>query len=116
MKARGMALCVRAKTRPQPTPTRRRTRKRTTKPGRAGRACSVNSEPRRMQDDSDGESAQSFSTLCGFAIRKVPFDKLGLVRMIIPMMAAHLHNLPRHYYTLEEYFALEHASDARYEY
>ncbi|HJQ25311.1 MAG TPA: Uma2 family endonuclease [Blastocatellia bacterium] len=31
-------------------------------------------------------------------------------------MAAPLDNLPRHYYTLEEYFALEHASDARYEY
>jgi Uma2 family endonuclease len=31
-------------------------------------------------------------------------------------MAANLQNLPRHHYTLEEYFALEHASDARFEY
>jgi Uma2 family endonuclease len=31
-------------------------------------------------------------------------------------MAANLKNLPRNYYTLEEYFALEKASDARYEY
>ncbi|HXG95203.1 MAG TPA: Uma2 family endonuclease [Blastocatellia bacterium] len=28
----------------------------------------------------------------------------------------HLRDLPRHCYRLEEYFALEHASDARYEY
>jgi Uma2 family endonuclease len=32
------------------------------------------------------------------------------------MMLANLNVLPRHYYTLEEYFALDHASDARYEY
>ena len=31
-------------------------------------------------------------------------------------MAVHRREFPRHYYTLEEYFALEHASDARYEY
>lgn len=31
-------------------------------------------------------------------------------------MVANLKNLPRHYYTLEEYFALEKAGDARYEY
>ena len=31
-------------------------------------------------------------------------------------MVANLKNLPRHYYTLEEYFALEKAGEARYEY
>ena len=31
-------------------------------------------------------------------------------------MAANLINVPRHHYTLEEYFALEKASDARFEY
>jgi len=31
-------------------------------------------------------------------------------------MATHLKDRPRHYYTLEEYFAVEHAGDARYEY
>ena len=31
-------------------------------------------------------------------------------------MAANLKNVPRHHYTLEEYFALERASEARYEY
>ena len=31
-------------------------------------------------------------------------------------MAAHLQDLPRHFYTLEEYFALERAGHARYEY
>lgn len=31
-------------------------------------------------------------------------------------MVANLKNFPRHYYRLEEYFALEKASDARYEY
>src|SRR5882724_3062675 len=31
-------------------------------------------------------------------------------------MAAYPNNIPRHYYSLEEYFALEHAGDARYEY
>ena len=31
-------------------------------------------------------------------------------------MAANLQDLPRHYYTLEEYFALERAGHARYEY
>ena len=31
-------------------------------------------------------------------------------------MAVHRKEFPRHYYTLEEYFALEHGSDARYEY
>jgi Uma2 family endonuclease len=31
-------------------------------------------------------------------------------------MAANLKNIPRHLYTLEEYFALERASEARYEY
>ncbi len=31
-------------------------------------------------------------------------------------MAANINNLPRHYYTLEEYFALERAGKARYEY
>jgi Uma2 family endonuclease len=32
------------------------------------------------------------------------------------LMVANLKNIPRHHYTLEEYFALEKASDARYEY
>ena len=32
------------------------------------------------------------------------------------MMAAHLKDFPRHHYTLEEYFALEHVGEARYEY
>ncbi|MFN7930218.1 MAG: Uma2 family endonuclease [Blastocatellia bacterium] len=31
-------------------------------------------------------------------------------------MVANLKNLPRHYYSLEEYFALEKAGEARYEY
>lgn len=31
-------------------------------------------------------------------------------------MVANLKDVPRHYYTLEEYFALEQASEARYEY
>ena len=31
-------------------------------------------------------------------------------------MVANLKDIPRHYYTLEEYFALEKASDARFEY
>lgn len=31
-------------------------------------------------------------------------------------MAANINNLPRHYYTMEEYFALERAGKARYEY
>jgi Uma2 family endonuclease len=31
-------------------------------------------------------------------------------------MVANLKDMPRHDYTLEEYFALERASDARYEY
>ncbi|HZS04006.1 MAG TPA: Uma2 family endonuclease [Blastocatellia bacterium] len=31
-------------------------------------------------------------------------------------MVANLKDLPRHYYTLEEYFALERAGEARYEY
>lgn len=31
-------------------------------------------------------------------------------------MATERKDLPRHYYTLDEYFALEHAGDARYEY
>jgi len=31
-------------------------------------------------------------------------------------MAADPHNTPRHFYSLDEYFALEHAGDARYEY
>ncbi|HKF54213.1 MAG TPA: Uma2 family endonuclease [Blastocatellia bacterium] len=31
-------------------------------------------------------------------------------------MAADPHNEPRHFYSLDEYFALEHAGDARYEY
>jgi len=31
-------------------------------------------------------------------------------------MVANLKDVPRHYYTLEEYFALERASEARYEY
>jgi Uma2 family endonuclease len=31
-------------------------------------------------------------------------------------MVAHLKDVPRHYYTLEEYFALEQASEARFEY
>jgi len=31
-------------------------------------------------------------------------------------MAAHLKDVPRHYYTLEEYFALEGVGEARYEY
>jgi Uma2 family endonuclease len=31
-------------------------------------------------------------------------------------MAVNIKNLPRHHYTLEEYFALEHAGEARFEY
>ncbi len=31
-------------------------------------------------------------------------------------MAANLKDLPRHYFSLDEYFALEHAGDTRYEY
>ncbi len=31
-------------------------------------------------------------------------------------MAANPKDLPQHYYSMDEYFALEHAGDARFEY
>src|SRR5437660_7201886 len=61
--------------------------------------------------------AEIFGTeLClGFAIRVRLFQHTS-TEVSQQSMVAELKDTPRHFYSLDEYFALEHASDARFEY